>query len=147
MLHLMKIYLQHLFIDWFIAYSPAPRSNITFSRLNYYLDTFIRVWHRHLYTVDDFNSTINISSDVIDPIINPVRYASNLLKCGESSIRLWKSQQTTRGSFERAPVSGRPSKSFPLWAHVSIRNIIAGKSVYRWISWYHYYRKILYNTI
>lgn len=65
-------------------------------------------------------------TEVIDPIKSPVNYVAGYLKVGASSIRRWKSQQLTRESLERLPSSGRPTKRFPAWAHISIRNIIIG---------------------
>jgi hypothetical protein len=72
----------------------------------------------------------NYSAEVIDPIKDPVSYVAGFLKVGASSIYKWKNELWSKGSLDRSPGSGRPSKSFPTWAHVSIRNIIIGVNLF-----------------
>ena len=68
----------------------------------------------------------------MNPYNRPADVTSRMLGYSASAIKKWKGAQTTGASFDRPNVSGRPTKAFPTWAHISIRNIIFGWYGVKW---------------
>jgi hypothetical protein len=79
------------------------------------------------YTVYGAVSYLFFTFSVLKPLNYPTKEVANKTGYSLATVKRWKQQQLTRESLERAGTSGRPSKVFPAWASVTIRNIIIGK--------------------
>ena len=63
------------------------------------------------------------------PLNNPMKEAANKTGYSMSTIKRWREQQLTQDTLEGASISGRPSKSFPLWCLITIQNTFMGKTL------------------